>query len=136
MPADFPWPLVVAGAGGAVLMLAVLAMAGMFSGRGGGTAAADARLNRMEQQVRELAARPVPVAGDTKAVDDLAGRLARLETVVATPRPPISDPALANRIATLEGDLKALGERVSVLGRRNDEIASVASEARSRADQA
>ena len=90
----------------------------------------------MEQQIRELAARPLPVAADTKAVDDLAGRLARLETVVATPRPPIADPALANRIATLEGDLKALGERVGVLGRRNDEIASIAGEARSRADAA
>ena len=53
-----------------------------------------------------------------------------------TPRPPISDPALANRIATFEGDLKALGERVGVLGRRNDEIASIAGEARSRADAA
>jgi hypothetical protein len=55
---------------------------------------------------------------------------------MATPRPPISDPALANRIATLEGDLKALGERVGVLGRRNDDIASIADGARSRADQA
>jgi hypothetical protein len=136
LPANFPWPLVAAGVGGAVLMLAVLAMAGVFARRDSGTQAADARLNRMEQQIRELAARPVPVAGDTKAVDDLAGRLARLETVVATPRPPIADPALANRIATLEGDLKALGERVGVLGRRNDEIASIAGEARSRADQA
>jgi hypothetical protein len=137
LPADFPWPLVAAGAGGAALMLAVLAMAGAFSSRGSDSSAeADARLNRMEQQIRNLTARPIPVAADTKAVDDLAGRLARLETVVATPRPPIADPALANRIATLEGDLKALGERIGVLGRRNDEIASIAGEARSRADQA
>ncbi len=55
---------------------------------------------------------------------------------IATPRPPVADPALANRIATLEGDLKALGERVGVLGRRNDEIASIAGEARTRADAA
>lgn len=136
LPADFPWPLVAAGAGGAAVMLALLAMAGVFSSRDSGTTAADTRLTRMEQQLRELAARPLPVAGDSKAVDDLAGRLARLETVVATPRPPISDPALANRIATLEGDLKALGERVGVLGRRNDEIASIAGEARGRADAA
>src|SRR5262245_47038720 len=54
LPADFPWPLVAAGAGGAALMLAVLAMAGVFSGRDSGTAAADARLARMEQQIREL----------------------------------------------------------------------------------
>ncbi|MBX9774010.1 MAG: hypothetical protein K2Y71_06315 [Xanthobacteraceae bacterium] len=136
LPADFPWPLVAAGAGGAALMLAVLAMAGAFSGRDSGTAAADARVTRMEQQIRELAARPLPVAGDSKAVDDIAGRLGRLETIVATPKAPISDPALANRMATLEGEIKALGERIGVLGRRNDEIASIAGEARSRADQA
>ena len=97
-----------------------------------GVESSDGRLDRV--QLRELAAKPLSVAGDPKAVDDLAGRLARLETVVATPRSPIADPALANRIATLEGDLKALGERVGVLGRRNDEIASIAGEARTRAD--
>lgn len=136
LPPDIPWPLVAAGAGGAVLTLAVLALAGVFSSRDEGLVAVDTRLARVELQLRELAAKPLPVAGDPKAVDDLAGRLARLETVVATPRSPIADPALANRIATLEGDLKALGERVGVLGRRNDEIASIAGEARTRADAA
>ncbi len=136
LPADVPWPLVAAGAGGVALTLAVLALAGVFSSRDSGTPVADTRLARVEQQLRELAAKPLPVAGDTRAVDDLAGRVARLETVVATPRPPITDPALANRIATLEGDLKALAERVGVLGRRNDDIAAAAGEARTRADAA
>lgn len=136
LPADFPWPVVAAGAGGAVLAVAVLALAGVFSSRDDSVMAVDTRLARVEQQMRDLAAKPMPVAGDAKAVDDLAGRLARLETVVATPKAPIADPALANRIATLEGDLKALGERVGVLGRRNDEIASIAGEARTRADAA
>ena len=130
LPPDFPWPLVAAGAGGAMLILAVLALAGVFSSRDDSVMAVDTRLARVEQQMRDLAAKPLPVAGDAKAVDDLAGRLARLETIVATPKAPIADPALANRIATLEGDLKALGERVGVLGRRNDEIASIAGEAR------
>jgi hypothetical protein len=136
LPADFPWPLVAASAGGAALTVAVLAFAGVFSSRDEGVVALDTRLARVEQQLRDLAAKPVPVAGAAKAVDDLAGRLARLETIVATPKAPIADPALANRIATLEGDLKALGERVGVLGRRNDEIASAAGEARTRADAA
>jgi len=136
LPADFPWPLVAAGAGGAGLTVAVLALAGVFSSRDESVMAVDTRLARVEQQMRDLAAKPVPVAGDPKAVGDLAGRLARLETVIATPKAPIADPALANRIATLEGDLKALGERVGVLGRRNDEIASIAGEARTRADAA
>jgi hypothetical protein len=136
LPADVPWPLVAAGAGGVALTLAVLALAGVFSSRDSGTPAADTRLARVEQQLRELAAKPFPAAGDTRAVDDLRGRVARLETVVATPRSPITDPALANRIATLEGDLKALAERVGVLGRRNDDIAAAAGEARTRADAA
>jgi hypothetical protein len=136
LPPDFPWQLIAAGAGGAVITLAVLAMFGAFSSRDDSVMAVDTRLARAEDQLRQLAARPAPVAGDPKAVDDLSGRIARLETIVATPKAPIADPALANRIATLEGDLKALGERVGVLGRRNDEIASIAGEARSRADAA
>jgi hypothetical protein len=135
LPKELTWPVAAAGAAGMVLTLIVLGLAGVFSGRDN-AAPADARLARLEQQVRELAAKPVPIAGDTKAVDDLAGRLARLETIMATPKAPIADPALANRIATLEGDLKALSERVGVLGRRSDDIASIAGEARSRADAA
>jgi hypothetical protein len=84
--------------------------------------------------LRELGAKAVPAAGDSKAVDDLAGRLARLETIVATPKGPVADPGLANRIATIEGELKALGERVGMLGRRSDEVASIAGEARTRSD--
>ena len=139
LPADFanfPWPVVAAVAGGVVLTLLVLALAGVFSGRDEGLVAVDTRLARVENQLRDAAAKPPLVAGDTKAVDDLTGRIARLETVIATPRPPVTDPAVANRIATLEGDLKALGERVGVLGRRNDDIAAIAGEARTRADAA
>ena len=139
LPADFasfPWPLAAAGAGGVILTLAVLALAGVFSGHDEGLVAVDTRLARVENQLRDFAAKPPLVAGDSKAVDDLAGRVARLETVAATPRSPVADPALANRIATLEGDLKALGERVGVLARRNDEVASIAGEARTRADAA
>jgi hypothetical protein len=88
----------------------------------------------MEQQVRELAAKPAPVTVDPRAVDELAGRLSRLETTVATPRPPVADPVVANRIALLEGEIKALGERIGVLARRSDEIALNAIEARKRAD--
>jgi hypothetical protein len=139
LPADFasfPWPLAAAGAGGVILTLAVLALAGVFSGHDEGLVAVDTRLARVENQLRDFAAKPPLVAGDSKAVDDLAGRVARLETVAATPRSPVADPALANRIATLEGDLKALGERVGVLARRNDEVASIAGEARTRAEAA
>jgi hypothetical protein len=136
LPPSLLWSLAAAGAGGALVTLAILALSGLFSNRDDATMVVDTRLARVEQQMRELAAKPLPVTGDTKSVDDLAGRLARLETQAATPRPPATDTTLANRIATLEGELKALGERIGVLGRRNDEIASIAGEARTRSDSA
>lgn len=141
LPAGIPWTPIAAGAAGAAVTLAVLALAGVFASRDTGAPVADQRLAQVEQQLRALVARPQPVAGDPKAlgskvVDDLAGRVARLETVAATPRPPIADPALANRIAALEGDLAALGERTGVFGRRNDDLAAAAGEARTRADAA
>jgi len=136
LPPDFPWPLVAAGAGGVLLTLAVLAAAGVFSTRDGGIGAAEARLARVEERLRELAARPAPLAADPKAVDDLAARVGRLETIAATPKPPVTDAALANRLAMLEGELRALGERVGVLARRSDEIASIAGAARKEADAA
>lgn len=136
LPQEIPWPPIAAGAAGAVLMLVVLALAGVFSSRDDVTIIVDARLARVEQQVKELAGRPLTTGSTNKTVDDLAGRLARLETVIATPRPAVADPALANRIATLEGEIRALGERIGVLARRSDEVASIASETRSRADAA
>ena len=131
-PPDFPWPLAAAGAAGALLALIAVFAVGLFSGRDGGAAPVetrlDARLGRVEQQLRELAARPSP--SDPKAIEELANRLSRLETAIATPRPPATDPALANRLARLEGELRALAERDDVLLRRNDEIATIAGEAR------
>lgn len=130
------WPLAAAGVAGALVALAIMAATGQLAGRDDAVVAVDTRLARIEQQMRDLAAKPLPVVGDTKTVNDLVGRLARLETQLATPRPPVSDAGLANRLAALEGDLKALGERIDVLGRRNDEISSAANEARKRADSA
>lgn len=139
LPADaatFVGPLAAAAAGGVLLTLLVLALTGLFSGRDEGLVAVDTRLARVENQLRDFAAKPPLVANDPKAVDDLAARLARLEKANAAPRPPVTDAAVANRMATLEGDLKALGERIGVLERRNDDVASIAAEARKRADAA
>ena len=118
----------------AVLALLVVAIAGLWSGRDNDVSALDARLARMEQQIRELAGRPPPPNVDPGTVDDLAGRLAKLEAAVAAPRVPVTDPALANRIAALEGELKSLMERIGALARRGDEIAGIAGDARGRGD--
>jgi hypothetical protein len=132
LPPDFPWPLAGAGAAGVVLALLVVWLVGLFTGRDGGSAAIETRLDprlaRVEQQLRELAARPAP--SDPRAIEELSSRLSRLETTLSAPKPPVTDPALANRLAALEGELRALGERDGVLLRRNDEIATIAGEAR------
>ncbi len=135
LPPDFPWTLIGAAAAGAVLMLILLAIGGLLTGRDAGTSAPDTRLANLEQQVRELAARPAPASVDAKSVDDLAARLGKVEAALASPRPQPLDPALANRMATLEGEARALGERIGVVARRTDDIATVANDARTRLDQ-
>jgi hypothetical protein len=101
----------------------------------------DTRLLRAEQQLRELVARPLAAdAGATdKALEEIAGRLARLEAAPAPSPPPTPvpaaapDAALAGRIGKLEADLKALGDSVAGHGRRVDEAAAAARAAQERA---
>jgi len=134
LPPGIPWPLIGAGAVGGAVVLVVLLLANLVPGRDPGASPLDARLARLEQQLRELAGRPGPATVDRRTIDDLAGRLARVEAALANPRPAAMDPAFANRLATLEGEVKAMAETVSIIGRRGDDIAVTAREARQRAD--
>ena len=134
LPPGRLWPALGAGVAGGVVVLIGLGIAGLVTGRDTGVSALDGRLARLEQQLREVAARPLPAGVDAKAIDDLAGRLAKLEAAVATTRPAALDPALANRISAIEGQVKALGETVGILGRRSDEAVATAREARQRAE--
>jgi hypothetical protein len=134
LPARIPWPLIGAGAAGGAVVLVLLGIASLFTSGDTGVSAFDARLARLEQQVRDVAARPLPAGADAGALDGVRGRLAKLETAIATPRSGTADPALASRIATIEGEVKALAETIGVLGRRSDEIATSARDARQRAD--
>jgi hypothetical protein len=133
LPPGIPWPTIGAGAAGAAVVLIVLGVASLVTGRPGVDPLAG-RLARLEQQVRELAARSPPTGIDAKAIEELADRLAKLEAGVASPRPAPLDPALANRISAIEGQVKALAETVGILGRRSDEAVATAREARQRAE--
>src|SRR5262245_15353711 len=134
LPPNVPWVPIGAGMAGGAAVLAVLGIANLIMGPDTGTSALNARLAGLEQRIRDVAARPLPAASDPRALDDVAARLAKLEAAAATPRPGGTDPALANRIASIEGQVKALSESVSVLGRRTDEAVTAAREARQRAE--
>jgi hypothetical protein len=126
------WPLLAAGAAGAGVTLCIFLVLwafGAFGGRDDVAAAPTARLANLEQQVRDVAARPQPAALDPREVADLTARLSKLETAVATPRPPAADAALAARIAALETALRPLAD----LGSRVDALAAAQKTAEPRA---
>jgi hypothetical protein len=131
LPLGFLRTLAIAGA--ALALLAVVIVALWPSGDND-VSVPDARLARLEQQMRDFAGRPAPPNVDAAVLNDLSGRLAKLEAEIATPRAPATDPALVNRIVVLEAELKSIMERVGALARRGDEIAVVAGDARGRGD--
>lgn len=104
-------PLIgAAAAAGVVFFLLGLATANLFPGR---EMIADARL---------------------QAVDDLSGRLAKIETTLSVPRAP--DAALGTRIAAAEAAAKLATENAATQQRRADELAALVREVRNRADAA
>jgi hypothetical protein len=124
--ASVTWPLVGAALGGAILALGIAGVV-MLSTGGNDSSAIEGRMARLERQVADLAARaPAPAdAANSRAAGDLASRLQKLEAqqaqLAAAPAP---DPALANRIAAVESELKSLGETVSALQQRSDSAAN------------
>ena len=130
-PSAVTWlGVAVAGVG---IVLGVLGLVSLFMSRDNGVSALDARLAGLELGLRELASRAPPPAADPKALDEVAGRVAKLEAGGAAPVG-ASDPALAARVAALASEVKAVAEAVGVLGRRSDEALAVAREARVRTD--
>jgi hypothetical protein len=123
--------IAVAGIG---VVLAVLGVVSLLLSRDNGVSALDARLAGVELDVRDLAARARPPAADPKALDAVAGRVAKLEAAVAAPPQDAGDLALAARVAALAAEVKTMAEAVGALGRRNDEALAAAREARVRAD--
>jgi hypothetical protein len=142
---------VLSGAVGAALALGVAAIAWTQFGAGPDHSAADAvdavnaRLARIES---DLAARPkslpqslppAPPSIDPKALDELTRRLGQIESALANPATPVSDAALAARLAAVEDglkDVKPLAGATADLNRRLDETANAARAARERADAA
>jgi hypothetical protein len=125
--------LLGAATAGAGIALAVAGVVSLFVNRDDGVRALEARIAGLEGKVRDLAAAPPPAA-DTRALDDVTSRVAKLEAAGARPSSLGVDPALANRLAGLEGEVKALADTIGALGHRTDEAVAAAREARARAD--
>ena len=132
LPSAVTWLAVaVAGVG---LVLGVLGLVSLFMSRDNGVSALDARLAGVELGLRDLASRAPPPSADPKALDAVAGRVAKLEAAGAASPVGAGDPVLAARVAALETELKALAENAHGLGRRSEEALAVAREARVRTD--
>jgi hypothetical protein len=133
------WPALVAGAlAGAVAGASIphlLQATGVLSTSESGTRDLDARLLRLEAALREAPSPPASAGMDRSAIDDLSGRLAKLEAAVTASRPAL-DTESANRVTAVEGDLKALTETVGILARRSDELTTNLRETRQRVDSA
>jgi hypothetical protein len=129
LPSDLPWRAIGTGAAGAALVVAGVLVAGLFRSRDGDVGALESRLAQAEQQLRDVAGRAPAPTVIPKIVDDLANRIATLDAAVASARPAATDPALINRIATLEGAIKALDEKIGVASRRSDDASVLAREA-------
>lgn len=90
----------------------------------------------LQKQVQDLQSRPAPTAPpvDTRAVDALAQRVARMESALTNL--PKGDTAMAERLAAAENAMKALGVALTALNQRSDDAASNAARAREQAEAA
>jgi hypothetical protein len=82
------------------------------------------------------AAAPSAPPADTKTIDELTARIAKLEAAAAVPRPPapIPDPAVISRLGALETAVKPLGEGISANSKRDEELATGLRDAQARLD--
>jgi hypothetical protein len=132
--ADGFWRLAGAAVAGGLVVLAGSLLVGTVFRPDGNSPATDTRLTQVEQRIGELANRPASSNTDPRTIENLANRLAKLESAGTGLRASTGDPSLVNRLAATEGEAKALSEIVAILGRRTDETATAARDSRQRAD--
>jgi hypothetical protein len=122
------WLPVLAGAAGGVLAFALLWFgSGLLGGRELGYAPVDldARLAAIEKQAADGAGHPAAPgveakAIEGKAIEDMAARLAKLESAQAALRAPVTDPAITSRLNANQSAAKALGDNLTALSGRAD----------------
>ena len=145
------WPMAASAIFGAVLGLAALAVIWRYNvlepyNIDVGGKLAGARIAAIEARLRAIqsvaAPAPVPAAApavsappaDTKALDELAARVAKLEAALQNPKPAPPDMAVASRFAALEGAIKPLGDAVNAANKRLDDLNVSLRDTRARLD--
>jgi hypothetical protein len=125
LPEQLSWShagAAIAGLAGGLIVVLLLWLGGIFSSGREPVVDLSPRLAAIEKQLNELSARPAPASVDPKAIekaiDDIAARLARLETAQATPRAPVTDPVVLGRINAAESATKSLADNAAALSRR------------------
>ncbi|AMN38635.1 COG4223 family protein [Rhodoplanes sp. Z2-YC6860] len=93
----------------------------------------DPRLGAIEQQLKELSARPAATAADPRVLNDVAVRLGKLESAISVPRAP--DPVVQSRVAAAESTAKSASENVANLTRRLDALEAASRESGSQIQQ-
>jgi hypothetical protein len=127
LAAAVSWPLVGSGLAAAILTLGIAWVMAFSLGQGNESSAIDGRIAQLERQIAELAGRAGQDAASSASASDLANRMQSLEAQInrmAAARAPAAEPALANRIAAIETQLKSFNETVGALGRRSESTAA------------
>lgn len=157
----FSGPALAGGIAGAILVTLVLFglwLTGWVPIRYAGSTAMRARVTGLEMQLHDLQNRPAATMdtkaieglnerlnkieaavgkippGDPKAADGLDERLNKVEAAISKISP--SDSSLTERISAADNTLKSVGVALAALGKRSDDAATNASQARERAEAA
>ena len=114
-------PYVIGAAIGAVLVAAIIA--GIWFGG----------LVPVREAPREAAAAGTPAANATRRTDEISSRLEKIQETLKTPH---VDEVLVNRVAAAEAQTRALGDHLSALARRVDDVAATSQAALAQAKTA
>ena len=138
LPEQLSWPhagAAIAGLAGGLIVVVLLWFGGIFSTGREPVVDLSPRLAALEKQLNELSARPAPASVDPKAIEDIAARLARLETAQAAPRAPVTDPVVLGRLNAAENATKSLADNAAAMLRRAEATDAALREINSRIDK-
>ncbi len=133
LPPGGAGPMIAGTAFGAVVMFIVIVVlwtAGYVGSNGND--GAGSRPVAADTQPRE---RPAPQRNSNgKVIEELAARVDILEKSIASPPPPLSDPALANRLASAENATRTFADDIGGLNRRVEDLAAAMRDLRMRVE--